>query len=84
VAPEGRLILAAAADRICTPEHARALYEHWDRCAIHWFAGSHVWPLGRGGLRRRLDAHLRQTLLDPPAAPREPLPLSRFRRTSPS
>jgi len=81
VAPEGRLILAAAADRLCTPEHARALYEHWDRCAIHWFAGSHVWPLGRGGLRRRLDAHLRQTLLDPPAAPRERLPLSRFRRT---
>jgi hypothetical protein len=79
VAPEGRLILAAAADRICTPEHARALHERWDGCAIHWFAGSHLWPLGRGGVRRRLDAHLRQTLLDP-APPRDAPPLSRFRR----
>jgi hypothetical protein len=79
VAPEGRLILAAAADRICTPEHARALHERWDGCAIHWFAGSHLWPLGRGAVRRRLDAHLRQTLLDAPP-PRDALSLSRFRR----
>jgi hypothetical protein len=80
VAPEGRLILAAAADRICTPAHARALHERWDRCAIHWFPGSHLWPLGRGGVRRRLDAHLRQTLLAAP--PPEPPPtLSRFRRS---
>lgn len=79
VAPEGRLVLAAAADRICPPEHARALRERWDGCAVYWFAGSHLLPLGRGELHRRLDAHLRQTLVGSPAQ-REAPPLSRFRR----
>jgi hypothetical protein len=78
VAPEGRLIVAGAADRICTAGPIRALHERWDRCELHWFAGSHLWPLGRGGVRRRLDAHLRLTLLAPPAPP--PPALSRFRR----
>lgn len=78
VALEGRLIVAGAADRICTPEPTRALHERWDRCAIHWFPGSHLWPLGRGGVRRRLDAHFRQTLLAAPP-PEDPPQLSRFR-----
>jgi hypothetical protein len=77
VAPEGRLIVAGAADRICTPDHARALHEHWGRPALHWFQGSHLVPLGRGGVRLRLAAFLRQRL-DPASAP-APLPLSRFR-----
>ena len=50
----------------------------WDRPELHWFAGSHVVPLGRGGVRLRLAAFLRQRL-DPSTAP-DPLPLSRFRR----
>jgi hypothetical protein len=82
VAHEGRLIVAGAADRICTPEHTRALYEHWDRPALHWFPGSHLVPLGRGAVRLRLSAFLRQRL-DPTAAPTpraEPPSLSRFRR----
>jgi len=87
VAPEGRLLVAAAADRICTPEHARALHERWEGCAIHWFPGSHVWPLGRGGVRARIDAHLRQTLVLPAGAQEaaraaRDVPLSRFRRAA--
>jgi hypothetical protein len=76
VAPEGRLILAGLADRICPPEQAQALYEHWDRPAIHWFPGSHIVPLGRAALRARLAEHLRRTLI---AASDTPLPLTRFR-----
>jgi hypothetical protein len=72
VAPEGRLIIAGAADRLCTPAAIRALHERWDRCELHWFRGSHLWPLGRGGVRQRLDAHLRLTLLAPPPAHVEP------------
>jgi hypothetical protein len=84
VAPEGRLIVAAAADRICTPEHARALHEHWGRPALHWFPGGHLVPNGRGAARLRVAAFLRQRL-DPRTSPEprtgaEPVPLSRFRR----
>jgi hypothetical protein len=74
VAPEGRLILAGRSDRICTPDQARALWEHWERPAIHWFEGSHLAHFGRKALRERLAVHLRETL----RAGGEPL-LSRFR-----
>lgn len=78
VAHEGRLIIGGAADRICTPDQTRALYEHWGRPEIHWFPGSHLVPLGGGALRLRLAAFLRQRL-DPSVAPASPPPLSRFR-----
>jgi len=77
VAPEGRLILAGLSDRICAPDQAEALWEHWERPSIHWFAGSHLAHFGRRGLRERLAVHLRETLLAPPA-----LPLTRFRSVS--
>lgn len=75
VAPEARLILAARADRICPPDQAHALWEHWDRPAIHWAPGSHLVPIGRRETRERLAAHLRQTLVAA-SAPK----LSRFHR----
>jgi hypothetical protein len=74
VAPEGRLILAGAVDRICTPDQTQALWEHWERPAIHWFEGSHLAHFGRRALRQRLAVHLKETLF----APSE-VPLSRFR-----
>lgn len=66
VAPEGRLIVAGAADRICPPEHARALHAHWGEPEIHWFAGSHLVAIGRGAVRLRLASFLRQRLLQRP------------------
>jgi hypothetical protein len=74
VAPEGRLILAGLSDRICTPDQAEALWQHWEQPSIHWFEGSHLAPFGRHARRERLDVHLRSTLL----APTEPQ-LSHFR-----
>lgn len=41
--PRERLfICAGTADRVVPPNHARALWRHWDRPEIHWFSGSHV------------------------------------------
>ncbi len=37
-----RFICAGTADRVVRPNHARALWRHWDRPDIHWFSGSHV------------------------------------------
>jgi dienelactone hydrolase len=39
---ERRFIFAGTADRVARPDQARALWRHWDRCTIHWFAGGHV------------------------------------------
>jgi len=74
VPPEGRLILAGLSDRICAPDQAEALWEHWERPSIHWFEGSHLAHFGRRRLRERLAVHLRETLLA-----RSDLPLTRFR-----
>ena len=63
VPPEGRLIVAAAVDRICPPDHARALWEHWDQPSIHWGPGSHLVRIGRAAFRERLVAHLRGSLI---------------------
>jgi hypothetical protein len=39
---ERRFICAGTADRVVRPNHARALWRHWDRPEIHWFPGGHV------------------------------------------
>jgi hypothetical protein len=74
----GRLIVAGLADRICTPDQAQALYEHWERPAIHWFPGTHLVPIGRRATRERIEQHLRDTLLAEPVP--DPLILTRFRQ----
>ncbi len=42
ISRERRFICAGTADRVVRPNHARALWRHWDRPEIHWFSGSHV------------------------------------------
>jgi hypothetical protein len=39
---EGRFIFAGRGDRLANREHARRLWEHWDRPPISWYWGSHV------------------------------------------
>lgn len=74
VAHAGRLIVAAAADRIVPPEQPHALWQHWDEPAVHWFPGSHLAWVGREQIRARIGSHLRETLL----ASAERPSLSRF------
>jgi len=78
VAKPGRLIVAGLADRICPPDQAQALFEHWERPAIHWFPGTHLVPIGRRATKARIEQHLRDTLLAEPSP--DPLPLTRFRQ----
>jgi hypothetical protein len=78
VAKQGRLIVAGLADRICPPDQAQALFEHWERPAIHWFPGTHLIPMGRRATRARIEQHLRDTLLAEPVP--SPLLLTRFRQ----
>jgi hypothetical protein len=77
VARPGRLIVAGLADRISPPDQAQALFEHWERPAIHWFPGSHLVPIGLRASKARIEQHLRDTLLAESAP--SPLPLTRFR-----
>jgi hypothetical protein len=77
VEKSARLIVAGLADRICTPDQAQRLFEHWERPAIHWFPGTHLAPIGRRATRARIEQHLRDTLLAEPTP--SPLPLTRFR-----
>lgn len=47
--PRKRLmIIGGVGDRIAPPKHARLLWEHWDRCRLHWFPGSHLLHLDQG------------------------------------
>lgn len=51
-----RMIVGGVGDRLAPPKHSRVLWEHWDRCALHWFPGSHLVHLDRG---QYLDAMAR-------------------------
>ena len=47
--PKERLmIIGGAGDRLAPPKHARLLWDHWDRPAIHWFPGNHILHLDQG------------------------------------
>ncbi len=54
-----RLIIAALGDRICPPEHAVALWEHWDRPRIHWYPGGHLAQFRRSSALREVRTLLR-------------------------
>ncbi|MCC6809910.1 MAG: alpha/beta hydrolase [Deltaproteobacteria bacterium] len=53
--PKERLmIIGGVADRLAPPKHSRELWEHWDRCRIHWYCGSHLLHLDRGEYLREI------------------------------
>jgi hypothetical protein len=47
LAKERLMIVCGLGDRLAPPEQGVLLWEHWDRPALHWFAGSHVLHWGR-------------------------------------
>ena len=53
-----RCLFAGLADRLVPREHMHALWHHWERPRIGWYAGSHVSfllePTVRGFLRESL------------------------------
>ncbi|MCG8313090.1 MAG: alpha/beta hydrolase family protein [Pseudomonadales bacterium] len=59
--PKERLmIIGGAGDRLAPPKHSRILWDHWDRCRIHWFPGNHVIHLDRGKYLREISLFLKQ------------------------
>ena len=36
------------------PEQAELLWEHWDRCAFHWFPGNHILHVSQPDYLRRM------------------------------
>ena len=54
-----RLIITGLGDRLAPPDHAEALWEHWDRCALHWFPGNHVLHVSQPEYLRRTNRFLR-------------------------
>ena len=57
-----RMIITGLGDRMAPPDNAVKLWEHWDRCALHWFPGSHVLHVSQLDYLRRMTAFL-QTVM---------------------
>ncbi len=57
--PRERILLVAGrGDRIVPPEHPHALWRHWGEPSILWYSGSHVAPLPRRQIARRIVRHV--------------------------
>jgi hypothetical protein len=49
-----RMIVAGLGDRLAPPEQAEWLWDHWDRCRMHWFPGNHVLHVNRVAYLREM------------------------------
>lgn len=54
-----RMLITGLGDRMAPPDQAVMLWEHWDRCALHWFPGSHVLHVNQLDYLRRMTRFLR-------------------------
>jgi pimeloyl-ACP methyl ester carboxylesterase len=59
VAKDRRLIITGLGDRLAPPDQAEKLWEHWDRCALHWFPGNHLLHVSQPEYLRRMTRFLR-------------------------
>ncbi len=64
VPKDRRLIITGLGDRLAPPDHAEALWKHWDRCALHWFPGNHVLHVSQPEYLRRTNRFLRPLMFD--------------------
>lgn len=62
VPKDRRLIITGLGDRLAPPHQAAALWEHWDRCALHWFPGNHVLHVSQPEYVRRMTKFLRPVM----------------------
>ena len=53
------LIITGLGDRLAPPEQAELLWEHWDRCKLHWFPGNHILHVSQPDYLRRMNRFLR-------------------------
>jgi pimeloyl-ACP methyl ester carboxylesterase len=64
VPKDRRMIITGLGDRMAPPDHAVMLWEHWDRCALHWFPGNHVLHLSQLDYLRRMTPFLHDVMFD--------------------
>lgn len=64
VPKERRLIITGLGDRLAPPQQAEMLWEHWDRCAFHWFPGNHLLHVSQPDYLRRMTRFLRDFMFD--------------------
>jgi alpha/beta hydrolase fold len=58
VPKDRRMIITGLGDRMAPPGQAEMLWKHWDRCALHWFPGSHVLHVSQLDYLRRMTPFL--------------------------
>jgi pimeloyl-ACP methyl ester carboxylesterase len=59
VPKDRRLIITGLGDRLAPPEQAEMLWEHWDRCAFHWFPGNHIVHVSQPDYLRRMTRFMK-------------------------
>ncbi|BBZ63027.1 alpha/beta hydrolase family protein [Mycolicibacterium monacense] len=59
-----RLIITGLGDRLAPPQQAELLWEHWERCAFHWFPGNHLLHVSQPDYLRRMTRFLRDFMFD--------------------
>jgi pimeloyl-ACP methyl ester carboxylesterase len=56
---ERLMVIGGIGDRLAPPKHSRLLWEHWRRCRLHWFPGSHVVHLDKADYVFEIERFLR-------------------------
>lgn len=56
---ERLFVIGGVGDRLAPPKHTRLLWDHWGRCRIHWFPGSHLLHFDRGAYLKETARFLR-------------------------
>lgn len=59
-----RLIITGLGDRLAPPQQAELLWQHWDRCAFHWFPGNHLLHISQPDYLRRMTRFLSSFMFD--------------------
>jgi pimeloyl-ACP methyl ester carboxylesterase len=62
IAKDRRLIITGLGDRMAPPDQAVMLWEHWDRCGLRWFPGSHVIHVSQLDYLRRMTDFLHEVM----------------------
>ncbi|MGI8921686.1 MAG: alpha/beta fold hydrolase [Solirubrobacteraceae bacterium] len=59
------MIVGGLGDRLAPPEQSRLPCEHWERCRLHWFPGSHVLHVERGNYFKEMLEFMRAAGFQP-------------------
>lgn len=46
---ERLMVVGGVGDRLASPNQQKLIWEHWDRCNMYWFPGSHILHLDKAG-----------------------------------